>query len=216
MMRLLVGQLSTFGALRLQRWCLTPSSQPQGGTTSEEDDEGYVTDPEPDAGAGASLGLEPATDSSEGAAQGEEEETVTPDSVEEFRQRLARQESGAEAGTSSRPAAAFGLEACFRAVWMSTTYCRHASTLLSRRSAGLSRVCYHAAHASAPASASEHNASDYSSCQRLPGVFLPKNRWRCTVNNAHKVWLMRSLPSWVGRTPSAPPTEWLSWATAAS
>ena len=91
-----------------------PAAATQGGTTSEEDDEGYVTDPESNIGPDASSESERATDPDE-AAHGEDE-TLTPDSVEEFRQRLARQESGAEADTSSRPAAAFGLEACLCAI----------------------------------------------------------------------------------------------------
>ena len=93
----------------------------QGGTTSdEENDEGYVTDPEPEPPASAALGdgAESAIPdalpnaAAAGAADGE---PMTPESVQEFRQRLARKESGAEAGTSGRPTTAFGLEA--RQAW---------------------------------------------------------------------------------------------------
>ena len=104
---------------KMRRQCqrLTPSRLSQGGTTSEEDDEGYVTDPDDRVAPPADASSEPAADA-DTAARGEDQaltpdKTLTPGSVEEFRQRLARQESGAETGTSSRPAAAFGLEACF-------------------------------------------------------------------------------------------------------
>ena len=85
----------------------------QGGDTTSEDDEGYITDPEPEPPASAALG---STENAipdvlpNAAATGAEGEP-TPESVEEFRQRLARKESGAEAGTSGRPGTAFGLEA---------------------------------------------------------------------------------------------------------
>ena len=85
----------------------------QGGTTSEEDDEGYVTDPEPeprsDAASGGADSADP--DVLPNAPAGSESANTAAQSVEEFRQQLARKESGAEAGTSGRPASAFGLEA---------------------------------------------------------------------------------------------------------
>ena len=87
----------------------------QGGDTTSEDDEGYVTDPEPEPPTSAALGG--GTESGipdvlpNAAAAGGGDGEPTPESVEEFRQRLARKESGAEAGTSGRPATAFGLEA---------------------------------------------------------------------------------------------------------
>jgi len=87
----------------------------QGGDTTSDDDEGYVTDPEPEPPSSAALGR---TDDAipdvlpNAAAGGGADGEPTPESVEEFRQRLARKESGAEAGTSGRPGTAFGLEAC--------------------------------------------------------------------------------------------------------
>ena len=44
------------------------------------------------------------------AAGGTDGVEPSAESVEEFRRRLARKESGAEAGPSGRPASAFGLE----------------------------------------------------------------------------------------------------------
>jgi len=93
------------------------SQNVQGGDTTSEDDEGYVTDPEPEPPTSAALG---GTDSAipdvlpNAAAGGGADGEPTPESVEEFRQRLARKESGADASTSGRPGTAFGLEARHR------------------------------------------------------------------------------------------------------